>query len=179
MKTFAQVSESGLISPTATPPLSKQLLRSKSIASSKDTLLIRFNPNLKIKTIVKRIGVTIEITLKKISLVLPRKNSKTLPRGFTIGPGSESSGDSVFGLYGDLMNVEEYEVNITSVWIISMMNIGQVESASTSNLEGSRKELRSSDPELETIPYRFHHPTIPKTFLKTSNIFSVEGPVFG
>ena len=39
-----------------------------------------------------------------------RKNSKTLPRGFTIGPGSESSGDSVFGLYGDLMNVEEYEV---------------------------------------------------------------------
>merc|ERR1719350_457525 len=102
-----QVSESGLISPTATPPLSKQLLRSKSIASSKDTLLIR-------------------------------KNSKTLPRGFTIGPGSESSGDSVFGLYGDLMNVEEYEVD----------------SASTSNLEGSRKELRSSDPELETIPYR-------------------------
>jgi len=81
--------------------------RSKSIASSKDTLLIR-------------------------------KNSKTLPRGFTIGPGSESSGESVFGLYGDLMNVEEYEVD----------------SASTSNLEGSRKELRSSDPELETIPYR-------------------------
>ena len=78
-------------------------------------MLIRFNPNLKIKTIVKRIGITIEITLKKISLVLPRKNSKTLPRGFTIGPGSESSGDSVFGLYGDLMNVEEYEVNITSV----------------------------------------------------------------
>lgn len=102
-----QVSESGLISPTATPPLAKQLLRSKSIASSKDTLLIR-------------------------------KNSKTLPRGFTIGPGSESSGESVFGLYGDLMNVEEYEVDSTS----------------TSNLEGSRKELRSSDPELETIPYR-------------------------
>jgi len=102
-----QISESGLISPNATPPLSKQLLRSKSIASTKDTLLIR-------------------------------KNSKTLPRGFTIGPGSESSGDSVFGLYGDLMNVEEYEV----------------ESASTNNLEGSRKELRSSDPELETIPYR-------------------------
>jgi len=102
-----QVSESGLVSPNATPRLSKQLLRSKSIASSKDTLLIR-------------------------------KNSKTLPRGFTIGPGSESSGDSVFGLYGDLMNVEEYEVD----------------SASTSNLEGSRKELRNSDPELETIPYR-------------------------
>ena len=35
-----------------------------------------------------------------------RKSSKTLPRGFTIGPGSESSGDSVFGLYGDLMNIE-------------------------------------------------------------------------
>ena len=33
----------------------------------------------------------------------------------------------------------------------------QVESASTNNLEGSRKELRSSDPELETIPYRLLH----------------------
>ena len=31
-----------------------------------------------------------------------------MPRGFTIGPGSESSGDSVFGLYGDLMNVEVF-----------------------------------------------------------------------
>merc|ERR1719427_542797 len=36
-----QVSESGLASPQATPPLSKQLLRSKSIASSKDTMLVR------------------------------------------------------------------------------------------------------------------------------------------
>ena len=58
-------------------------------------MLIRFNSNLKVK-IITRLNT--------------RKNSKTLPRGFTIGPGSESSGDSVFGLYGDLMNVEEYEV---------------------------------------------------------------------
>ena len=100
-----QVSESGLASPQATPPLNKQLLRSKSIASSKDTMLVR-------------------------------KNSKTLPRGFTIGPGSESSGESVFGLYGDLMNVEEYEVE------------------STGHLEASTKDLRSSDPELDTIPNR-------------------------
>ena len=102
-KSFAQVSESGLISPTATPPLSKQLLRSKSIASSKDTLLIRFNSNL------NETNAKIKTTLNT------RKNSTTLPRGFTIGPGSESSGESVFGLYGDLMNVEEYEVNQTSV----------------------------------------------------------------
>ena len=33
----------------------------------------------------------------------------------------------------------------------------KVDSASTSNLEGSRKELRNSDPELETIPYRYQH----------------------
>ena len=42
---YLQVSESGLVSPNATPRLSKQLLRSKSIASSKDTLLIRCNSN--------------------------------------------------------------------------------------------------------------------------------------
>ena len=54
-----------------------------------------------------------------------RKNSKTLPRGFTIGPGSESSGDSVFGLYGDLMNVEEYEVqNITEQRLLNRFWFG-------------------------------------------------------
>jgi len=65
-----------------------------------------------------------------------RKSSKTLPRGFTIAPGSESSGESVFGLYGDLMNVEEYDCD------------------STNNLEGSTKDIHKSDPELDTIPYR-------------------------
>ena len=66
----------------------------------------------------------------------------------------------MFGLYGDLMNVEEYEV-ASPVQLIyqralwSPLIAMQVDSASTSNLEGSRKELRSSDPELETIPYRF------------------------
>ena len=64
---------------------------------------IRFNSNLN------------ETNAKIITTLNTRKNSKTLPRGFTIGPGSESSGESVFGLYGDLMNVEEYEVNQTSV----------------------------------------------------------------
>ena len=95
-----------------------------------------------------------------------RKNSKTLPRGFTIGPGSESSGESVFGLYGDLMNVEEYEVaSPCPAYIAAMVTIDvvQVDSASTSNLEGSRKELRSSDPELETIPYRFYHNSLDDT----------------
>ena len=65
-----------------------------------------------------------------------RKSSKTLPRGFTIGPGSDSSGESVFGLYGDLMNVEEYDCD------------------STNNIEGSKKDIHKSDPELDTIPYR-------------------------
>ena len=58
-------------------------------------------------------------------LLSSRKNSKTLPRGFTIGPGSESSGDSVFGLYGDLMNVEEYEVqNITEQRLLNRFWFG-------------------------------------------------------
>ena len=63
-----------------------------------------------------------------------RKPSKTLPRGFTLGPGSESSGDSVFGLYGDLMNVENYECS------------------STNNLDASSKDVHNSDPELDTKP---------------------------
>ena len=49
------------------------------------------------------------------------------------------------------MNVEEYEViDLVEQQMVRMK--AQVDSAS--NLEGSRKELRSSDPELETIPYR-------------------------
>ena len=42
----------------------------------------------------------------------------------------------MFGLYGDLMNVEEYDCD------------------STNNIEGSKKDIHKSDPELETIPYR-------------------------
>ena len=56
--------------------------------------------------------------------------------GYTLGPGSESSGDSVFGLYGDLMNVENYDCQ------------------STNNLDASTKELHTSDPELDTLSYR-------------------------
>ena len=65
-----------------------------------------------------------------------RKSSKTLPRGFTMGPGSESSGDSVFGLYGDLLNVGGYECE------------------SSGALDTTSKELHNSDPELDTLPYR-------------------------
>jgi len=65
-----------------------------------------------------------------------RKSSKTLPRGFTMGPGSESSGDSVFGLYGDLLNVGGYECE------------------SSGALDTASKELHNSDPELDTLPYR-------------------------
>eukprot|EP00088_Acartia_fossae_P030831 TRINITY_DN3181_c0_g3_i1.p1 TRINITY_DN3181_c0_g3~~TRINITY_DN3181_c0_g3_i1.p1 ORF type:complete len:810 (+),score=134.88 TRINITY_DN3181_c0_g3_i1:321-2432(+) len=67
--------------------------------------------------------------------ILVRKPSKTLPRGFTLGPGSESSGDSVYGLYGDLMNLQEYEY-------------------SHGELELSTSEIHRSDPDLDTIPYR-------------------------
>merc|ERR1719394_1907331 len=69
-------------------------------------------------------------------VVASRKSSKTLPRGFTLGPGSESSGDSVFGLYQDLMNVDNYECD------------------STNNLESSSKDIHNSDPEMDTIEHR-------------------------
>ena len=73
------------------------------------------------------------------SISSSRKPSKTLPRGFTVpGPGSDSSGDSVFGLYGDLLNVGGYECE-SSVRLLDT---------------SSSKELHNSDPELDTIPYR-------------------------
>ena len=108
-----QMSESGISSMSssgsATPQLSKQVS----------------SPVLRSRSVTSR------------DLVPPsRKPSKTLPRGFTLGPGSESSGDSVFGLYGDLMNVENYECS------------------STNNLDTSSKDVHNSDPELDTIPYR-------------------------
>ena len=68
--------------------------------------------------------------------VSDRKSSKTLPRGFVTGPGSESSGESVFGLYGDLMNVENYECD------------------STHTLDSNNRDNHNSDPELDTIPYK-------------------------
>ena len=58
-------------------------------------------------------------------LVSSRKSSKTLPRGFVVGPGSETSGDSVFGLYGDLMNLEVSATSGVSVFCLfgDLMNL--------------------------------------------------------
>ena len=65
-----------------------------------------------------------------------RRSSKTLPRGFSL---ANAAGDSldcdVFGLYGELLNVRDYDCD--SGERIAMTD-----------------ELRKSDPELSTIPYR-------------------------
>ena len=67
---------------------------------------------------------------------MARRSSKTLPRGFSL---ANAAGDSldcdVFGLYGELLNVRDYDCD--SGERISMSD-----------------ELRKSDPELSTIPYR-------------------------
>ena len=67
---------------------------------------------------------------------MARRSSKTLPRGFSL---ANAAGDSldcdVFGLYGELLNVRDYDCD--SGERISMND-----------------ELRKSDPELSTIPYR-------------------------
>jgi len=70
----------------------------------------------------------------KTSLI--KKSSKTLPRGFVVNNANETAGESVFGLYGDLMNVEEYECD------------------GKHSLDGSRKDMNKSDPELDTIGYK-------------------------
>merc|ERR1719282_1592872 len=68
---------------------------------------------------------------------MTRRSSKTLPRGFSLA--NAAAGDSldcdVFGLYGELLNVRDYDCD--SGERISMND-----------------ELRKSDPELSTIPYR-------------------------
>merc|ERR1739844_542559 len=68
---------------------------------------------------------------------MARRSSKTLPRGFSLA--NAAAGDSldcdVFGLYGELLNVRDYDCD--SGERIAMTD-----------------ELRKSDPELSTIPYR-------------------------
>ena len=62
------------------------------------------------------------------------RSSKTLPRGFSL-----TQSESIYGLYEDLLNVEDYECGAT--------NMG--------DLLGSKQNgLHRSDPELNTIPYR-------------------------
>jgi len=63
----------------------------------------------------------------------PSRTCKTLPRGFSLA--AADPGDSLYGLYEDLLNVQDYDVD----------NI---------ELNTSRQNVHKSDPELNTIPYR-------------------------
>lgn len=68
-----------------------------------------------------------------------RRTSKTLPRGFSLANanGDMSSLDcDVFGLYGELLNVRDYDCDSSEI-------VGR-----------QSEDLRKSDPELSTIPYR-------------------------
>jgi len=64
-----------------------------------------------------------------------RRSSKTLPRGFSLSQAIAEGGDSVYGLYGDLLNVRDYDCDSTE-------------------LGRTCQEIHRSDPELDTIPYR-------------------------
>ena len=64
-----------------------------------------------------------------------RRPSKTLPRGFSLSQAAAEAGDSVYGLYGDLLNVRDYDCDSTE-------------------LGRTCQEIHRSDPELDTIPYR-------------------------
>ena len=70
--------------------------------------------------------------------VASRRASKTLPRGFSIAAAAadmHADSNDVFGLYGDLLNVRDYDCD-------------------SGELSRQGEELRKSDPELSTIPYR-------------------------
>ena len=70
--------------------------------------------------------------------VASRRASKTLPRGFSIAAAAadmNADSNDVFGLYGDLLNVRDYDCD-------------------SGELSRQGEELRKSDPELSTIPYR-------------------------
>merc|ERR1719334_2925055 len=64
-----------------------------------------------------------------------RRPSKTLPRGFSLSQATAEAGDSVYGLYGDLLNVRDYECD-------------------SGELGRTCTEIHRSDPELDTLPYR-------------------------
>merc|ERR1719347_1539630 len=72
---------------------------------------------------------------KEVNQANSRRASKTLPRGFSLSQAAAEAGDSVYGLYGDLLNVRDYECDSTE-------------------LGRTCQEIHRSDPELDTIPYR-------------------------
>jgi Rho guanine nucleotide exchange factor 10 len=71
---------------------------------------------------------------------MSRRSSKTLPRGFSL---ANAAGDSldcdVFGLYGELLNVRDYDCD------------------SGERISNCCEDIRKSDPELSTIPYRYYY----------------------
>jgi Rho guanine nucleotide exchange factor 10 len=66
-----------------------------------------------------------------------RRTSKTLPRGFSLNNGEAPGANEydVYGLYGELLNVRDYDCD-------------------SGELIKQGDDLRKSDPELSTIPYR-------------------------
>ena len=80
-----------------------------------------------------RLGSRRDSVQRKIS-DSERRGSKTLPRGFSLANHSDC-GDSIYGLYEDLLNVQDYDCE-------------------SSELNRSRQNCHKSDPELNTIPYR-------------------------
>ena len=72
---------------------------------------------------------------KEVNTANSRRASKTLPRGFSLSQAMADGSDSVYGLYGDLLNVRDYECDST-------------------DLGRACQENHKSDPELDTIQYR-------------------------
>jgi len=72
---------------------------------------------------------------KEVNPANSRRASKTLPRGFSLSQAMADGSDSVYGLYGDLLNVRDYECDST-------------------DLGRACQENHKSDPELDTIQYR-------------------------
>ena len=73
--------------------------------------------------------------VRELLVAAGRRSSKTLPRGFSLSQAVADAGDSVYGMYGDLLNVRDYECDSTE-------------------LGRTCQEIHRSDPELDTIPYR-------------------------
>lgn len=74
--------------------------------------------------------------LNHVPNMASRRSSKTLPRGFSLANQNDSQDCDVFGLYGELLNVRDYDCD------------------SGERIAMNAEELRKSDPELSTIPYR-------------------------
>ncbi|XP_059352325.1 uncharacterized protein LOC130695539 [Daphnia carinata] len=117
----------------STSPRSKPLITVSQLASQFNTVPKARSPALDSPLILRRKS-------KESSPLMTKRLSRTLPRGHV----STATECDIFGLYGELMNIKDYEESDGS----SLMGGG----GGAGTVNGMYETLRRSDPDLAAIP---------------------------